>query len=510
MDETSGNRAQTVSHLHDYISRQHLVAEDQKELAVRLLRSLPFAAIHSTALELQAFLKRDFLALLPVELALNVLKYLDVQALGRLEQVSSKHVELIRTQASVWRTLFWQQPGWSADLDLHEIQDTLAVSLEDLAPRGTVRRTTTDDLAYGTLPRQFNFVRNSRLLSDDERLEQALEQQQQSSISSAEDTSNPASFSMDPDTSFLPLDHFLLSVNPQSGSHFMETDDGLITNHPQSMRSGGDRSHSSDRRLNSQVNTYEEPQDDDDQKTIDWRRLYRSRLHLERNWRTRSYAQTEFQGHSEAIYCLQFDADKIMTGSRDDTVKIWDMKTKACIQSLRGHDASVLCLQYDSEFLVTGSSDSTIIVWSLLTGTLQKRLWGHSESVLGLRFTRKRIVSCSKDTTIKVWDFGSGDLLQTLVGHRAAVNAVRCHGNLIVSASGDRSIKIWNLESGELLRTIVGHSRGIACIQFNGSLIVSGSSDQTIRIWYLFYSFHSCVVRDLTIILQGTFILENF
>jgi WD40 repeat protein len=419
---------------------------------------------------------------LPVELALHVLKYLDVEALGRLEQVSSKHFELSRSQASVWRTLFWQQPGWAVDLDFSEIRSKLSVSLDSLAVLGTPIASTTDDLAYGTLPRQFRIPRSSEQ-GDGSRSERVIDQRQQSSSSSTEDTSNPASFSMDPDTSFLPLE--LSLEQPQAHLNVVNEDSFSMAYQPE-RRSGEGDLMSLDDQGSYQGDARGDQQNDHQKKTIDWRRLYRSRLHLERNWRNQSYTQSEFQGHSEAIYCLQFDADKIMTGSRDDTVKIWDLKTKACIQSLRGHDASVLCLQYDSEFLVTGSSDSTIIVWSLLTGTLQRRLWGHSESVLGLRFTRKRIVSCSKDTTIKVWDFGSGDLLQTLVGHRAAVNAVQCHGNLIVSASGDRSIKIWNMETGQLLRTILGHSRGIACIQFNGSLIVSGSSDQTIRIWYDF------------------------
>jgi len=30
-------------------------------------------------------------------------------------------------------------------------------------------------------------------------------------------------------------------------------------------------------------------------------------------------------GHSDAVYCLQFDDHKIISGSRDNTMKKWDL-----------------------------------------------------------------------------------------------------------------------------------------------------------------------------------------
>ncbi|KXS18836.1 WD40 repeat-like protein [Gonapodya prolifera JEL478] len=217
----------------------------------------------------------------------------------------------------------------------------------------------------------------------------------------------------------------------------------------------------------------------------DMRHIYRQKLLLERNWRSRRYNKSELTGHEEGVYCLQFDEDKIVSGSRDDTIRIWCLRTHAPLRTLRGHSASVLCLHFHGHTLVSGGSDSRILVWDMETGVVLRRLEGHLESVLNLRYdhTSGVVVSCSKDRTVRVWDIETGECKRVLKGHRAAVNAVQIAHGVIVSASGDRSIKLWSLATGECFRTLYGHTRGIACVQFDGELIVSGSSDETIRVW---------------------------
>ncbi|KAJ2161391.1 hypothetical protein GGF46_001486 [Coemansia sp. RSA 552] len=215
----------------------------------------------------------------------------------------------------------------------------------------------------------------------------------------------------------------------------------------------------------------------------DWRYLFQQRLLLDRNWTAGDADVQVISGHGDSVYCVQYDHDKIVTGSRDRTVKVWDSSSFECLRTLAGHDASVLCLKYDDTALVTGSSDATIIVWDWETGTPQLRLSSHAAGVLDVAFDSEHIVSCSKDCTIKVWRRSSGKLLRTMAGHRGPVNAVQLHGNRIVSASGDSLIKMWDLKTGELIRTFTGHTRGLACVQFDGKTIVSGSSDQHIKVW---------------------------
>ncbi|XP_038046037.1 F-box/WD repeat-containing protein 11-like [Patiria miniata] len=229
------------------------------------------------------------------------------------------------------------------------------------------------------------------------------------------------------------------------------------------------------------------------QSDIYFRKLYPRIIqdieNIENNWRCGQHELFKIQCHSEnskGVYCLQYDDQKIVSGLRDNTIKIWDRQTLQCIQVLTGHTGSVLCLQYDDKVIITGSSDSTVRVWDVNNGQMLNTLIHHCEAVLHLRFSNGLMVTCSKDRSIAVWDMRSAteiNLRRVLVGHRAAVNVVDFDDKYIVSASGDRTIKVWNTSTCEFVRTLNGHRRGIACLQYRDRLVVSGSSDNTIRLW---------------------------
>ncbi|KAI9483032.1 MAG: WD40-repeat-containing domain protein [Benjaminiella poitrasii] len=221
--------------------------------------------------------------------------------------------------------------------------------------------------------------------------------------------------------------------------------------------------------------------------TTDYRTLYERKLELLERWKHGEQVKMQaIMGHNDSIYCVQFDGTKIVTGSRDRTIKFWRTTSGTgveCYRTLRGHIASVLCLQYDDRILVSGSSDHTVRVWSMQSFDVILCLRGHDSGVLDVCFDEHRIASCSKDATIRVWERRSGQALLRLLGHRGPVNAIQFHGTRLVSASGDAVIKLWDLESGLCLRDFVGHSHGLACIGFDGKKIVSGSNDNKIKVW---------------------------
>ncbi|KAJ3127178.1 Glutathione S-transferase zeta-1 [Nowakowskiella sp. JEL0407] len=217
--------------------------------------------------------------------------------------------------------------------------------------------------------------------------------------------------------------------------------------------------------------------------TLTYHYLYSQKHKLNKNWAMGNFSASYITGHADSVYCIQFDLKQVVSGSRDRTVKFWDLETKQCLRTLEGHSGSVLCLQYDSRYIVTGSSDSTIIIWNYTTGEKLKVLTGHTCPVLDVRFNEHILVSCSKDCTVRVWDINNGVQIRSLVGHRAAVNAVHLYENFVVSASGDNLIKLWDAYTGKFIRDFKGHERGLACVQFDGTFIVSGSNDRTIRVW---------------------------
>lgn len=213
---------------------------------------------------------------------------------------------------------------------------------------------------------------------------------------------------------------------------------------------------------------------------------------LEKRWTNGEYSTQRIQCQSETskgVYCIQYDDQKIVSGLRDNTIKVWDRQTLKCTRTFQGHSGSVLCLQYDDNVIISGSSDATVRVWDVndlgnpqpLNTVIQ-----HTEAVLHLKFNKNMMVTCSKDRTIIVWEIASPKdvkVRQILVGHRAAVNVVDFDEKYIVSASGDRSIKVWDTKTHDFVKTLNGHRRGIACLQYRDKLVVSGSSDNSIKIW---------------------------
>lgn len=127
---------------------------------------------------------------------------------------------------------------------------------------------------------------------------------------------------------------------------------------------------------------------------LDWMALYRERLNLHRAWIGGEPRATSIAGHADSVYCVEFDGDKIVTGSRDRTIKVWDLRSCQLRQTLQGHEGSVLCLKFErSGFMVSGSSDRAILVWDLNKGAVTTKLTGHTGGVLDIRLDKDWIVS---------------------------------------------------------------------------------------------------------------------
>lgn len=84
----------------------------------------------------------------------------------------------------------------------------------------------------------------------------------------------------------------------------------------------------------------------------------------------------EFHGHGGPIWCLDVDhaRGRLVSGSYDKTLKIWDLATGRCERTLRGHSGWVSCLRVDSsaDRIISGSWDATIKLWDSEGGTMRQ------------------------------------------------------------------------------------------------------------------------------------------
>lgn len=94
--------------------------------------------------------------------------------------------------------------------------------------------------------------------------------------------------------------------------------------------------------------------------------------------------------------------------------------------------------------LISGSLDNTIRLWCVRTGRCIRTLFGHTEGIWSLSLDKLRIASASHDRCIKTWDTDTGMCKQTFVGHRGAVTCVQLGDDKIVSGSDDGDCRIWS------------------------------------------------------------------
>lgn len=186
------------------------------------------------------------------------------------------------------------------------------------------------------------------------------------------------------------------------------------------------------------------------------------------------------------ITCLQFNprTNTIVSGSDDQTLKVWSSETGRCINTLEGHTGGVWSSQLSPDDLViSGSTDRTLKVWDAHSGSLLHTLYGHTSTVRCLALNGDFVVSGSRDTTLRLWDISYGICVHVFLGHSAAVRCVEFKNDTIVSGAYDHVVMVWDALSGNLLHALERHNSRIYSLQFDGRTIASGSLDTTICIW---------------------------
>ena len=87
-----------------------------------------------------------------------------------------------------------------------------------------------------------------------------------------------------------------------------------------------------------------------------------------------SYGQSDlkirtFEGHSNGVVDVVVTPDGryVVSGGRDRTVKLWDLRTGALIHTFEGHANTVVdvAVTPDGRYAVSGSYDQTVRLWDI-------------------------------------------------------------------------------------------------------------------------------------------------
>ncbi len=187
------------------------------------------------------------------------------------------------------------------------------------------------------------------------------------------------------------------------------------------------------------------------------------------------------QGRVESVYVTK--DGKIVSGSRDNTVRVWDMDGNQ-LAVCKGHENVVnsVCVTSDSK-IVSGSWDKTVRVWDI-DGNQLAVCRGHEEWVSSVTVTSdSKIVSGSGDCIVRIWDIEGNQFAQCR-GHENGVESVYVTiDGKIVSGSRDNTVRVWDMD-GNQLAVCKGHAHCVDSVcETRGDKIVSGSLDETVRVW---------------------------
>ncbi|KIJ91722.1 hypothetical protein K443DRAFT_653503, partial [Laccaria amethystina LaAM-08-1] len=102
------------------------------------------------------------------------------------------------------------------------------------------------------------------------------------------------------------------------------------------------------------------------------------------------------------------DGSRVVSGSDDNTVRIWNVTTGEVEAELKGHTGSVRSVAFsqDGSQVVSGSDDQSVRIWNVTTGEVEAELKGHTHRVTSVAFSQdgSRVISGSDNKTVRIWN----------------------------------------------------------------------------------------------------------
>ncbi|MGD9229948.1 MAG: caspase family protein [Desulfobacterales bacterium] len=197
-------------------------------------------------------------------------------------------------------------------------------------------------------------------------------------------------------------------------------------------------------------------------------------------------------GHSKDVTSVAFSPDgtMVVSGSQDNTVKVWDVTSGREIVTLKGHKNMVWSVDFspDGNFVISGSRDGFLILWDILSGKKIRTMGGNKGQILTVKFHKsgKYALSGSNAAELKLWDLKSGRAVRIFKGHTKHIKSLDFSpdGKYIVSGGSDKSVRVWNIRSGKSVRTFSRHTNEVKFVRFiNGGKHIVSEGYDSLRIW---------------------------
>lgn len=124
----------------------------------------------------------------------------------------------------------------------------------------------------------------------------------------------------------------------------------------------------------------------------------------------------KFVGHKDRVVDLDWlGQSRLITASKDGSMKVWNVQTQICEQSLIDTDAQLVCFQRVHDLMIVGTSDENVLVYRVdghkleMKGKLVKKT---ANSTVSINFTANLILVCSKKGKFEVFKYQDIDGVQ--------------------------------------------------------------------------------------------------
>ncbi|VUC21069.1 unnamed protein product [Clonostachys rosea] len=197
---------------------------------------------------------------------------------------------------------------------------------------------------------------------------------------------------------------------------------------------------------------------------------------------------------------LSSDGGLLVSVSDGMVVQVWCTSSGACMRKFVGHSRPIVLLafSFDDAAVISGSQDQTVRVWNLADGTCGNTL-RFDPTTQG--FVNRMVLSPGRDLIasssssasgndhmIQLWRITDGSLFQQLEADTADIWCITFSpdGGFVASVCGDSTIWLWRTNDGSCIQVFKGHMDMITTIAFSpdGAHIASASWDDSIRLWH--------------------------
>lgn len=189
-------------------------------------------------------------------------------------------------------------------------------------------------------------------------------------------------------------------------------------------------------------------------------------------------------GHSGKVLSAKFllDNARIVSGSHDRTLKLWDLRNKVCIKTVFAGSScnDIVCTE---QCVMSGHFDKKIRFWDIRTESIVRELELQGRiTALDLNPERTELLSCSRDDLIKIVDLRANAVRQTFSaqGFKCGSDWTRAifspDGSYVAAGSAEGTLYFWNVITGKVEK-ILGkhHSSSINAVAWSpsGTYVVS-------------------------------------